>query len=188
MFALAVHHSVAYDTWHCKKINSDCTLHAHFYRFVLGGYGVSQDKLHQLELESAKHGDMVILPTVTDSLTTLTQRTLYGFKYAYERYKFDYVLKCDDDDFIDVLRLATELHKRPTKGSLYWGAFRGNGKILFLGLYRERQWSICKKYLPYAFGGGYIVSRDLVQLLVQCCQKLGFYPNIRILEHDNYLI
>ena len=142
-------------------------MHAHFHRFVLGGHGVSQDKLQQLELESAKHGDMVILPKVTDSLTTLTQRTLYGFKYAYERYKFDYALKCDDDDFIDVLRLATELHKKPTKGSLYWGAFRGNGKILFLGPYRERQWFICKKYLPYALGGGYILSRDLVQLLVE---------------------
>ena len=110
---------------------------------------------------------MIILPTVSDSLTTLTKRTLYGLKYAYEHYRFDYVLKCDDDNFVDVLRLASELHKRPTKGRLYWGAFRGGGKILSFGTYRESQWSVCNEYLPYAFGGGYILSRDLTQLLVE---------------------
>ena len=93
--------------------------------------------LHQLEIESSQHGDMVILPTVTDSLTTLTRRTLYGFKDTYKRYKFDYILKCDDDDFVDVLRLATELHKRPSKELLYWGAFQGYAPILYWGAYRE---------------------------------------------------
>jgi hypothetical protein len=80
---------------------------------------------------------MIILPTVTDSLYTLTQRTLYGFKYTHERFKFDYILKCDDDDFVDVLRLASELHRRPTKEHLYWGAFRGYAPVLYWGAYRE---------------------------------------------------
>ena len=149
----------------------------YMYRFVLGGSGVSPDKLHQLEIESSKHQDMVILPTVTDSLYTLTQRTLYGFKDAYGRFKFDYILKCDDDDFVDVLRLATELHKRPSKEHLYWGAFRGYASVLFWGAYRETHWSICNKYFPYAYGGGYILSRDLIQLLVESEPYLKQYKS-----------
>ena len=136
---------------------------------------MSQEKLDQLKIESSKYQDMLILPTVTDSLTTLTQRTLYGFKYAYEHYKFDFILKCDDDDFVDVLRLATELYKRPSKERLYLGAFRGDGSVLFWGAYREFQWSVCKKYLPYAYGGGYILSSDLIQLLVENSTLLKQY-------------
>ena len=144
-------------------------------RFVLGGSGINPDKLHQLEIESSKHQDMIILPTVTDSIYTLTQRTLYGLTYTYEHFKFDYILKCDDDDFIDVLRLATELHKRPSKGHFYWGAFRGHAPILYWGAYREINWSICSTYLPYTYGGGYILSRDLIQLLVESEPYLKHY-------------
>ena len=103
---------------------------------------------------------------VTDSYTTLTQRTLYGFKYVHEHFGFDYILKCDEDTFVDVLRIASELHRRPTKEHLYWGDIRGRGNILFFGAYRETQWSVCDFYFPYALGGGYILSRDLIQLLV----------------------
>ena len=120
---------------------------------------------------------MIILPTVTDSATTLTQRTLYGFKDVYERFKFDYILKCDDDDFVDVLRLATELHKRTSKSRLYWGAFRGYAPLLHWGVYRETNWTICNRYLPYARGGGYILSRDLIQLFVKSEPYLKQYKS-----------
>ena len=92
---------------------------------------------------------MIILPTVTDSLYTLTQRTLYRLKYTYECFKFDYILKCDDNDFVDVLRLATELHKSPSKDRINWGTFQGHAHVLSWGVYREIHWSICSTYLPY---------------------------------------
>ena len=137
------------------------------FRFVLGGSALSKGTLQLLQEESNKYQDIIILPAVTDSHTTLTQRTLYGFKCAYKNYRFEYVLKCDDDTFVDVLRVASELQKIHTKGRLYWGTFRGEGKILSFGRYSETKWSICNAYFPYAFGGGYILSRDLIQLLVQ---------------------
>ena len=130
---------------------------------------MSPHQLEQLNLESEMHGgDMIVLLSVTDSRYTLTKRTLHGFKYAYKHFKFHYILKCDDDSFVDVLRVAYELQKSTIKGqSLYWGAFRGGGKVLYFGAYSESYWSICKSYLPYAFGGGYILSRDLIQLLAE---------------------
>lgn len=133
----------------------------------MGTSTVVEDKLQQLQVESDEYGDMVLLPTVTDSLFTLTQRTLDGFKYALEHYKFEFVLKCDDDTFVDVLRIASELYSEHSNGHLYWGMFRGQGKPLFFGTYRETRWSTCNKYLPYAFGGGYVLSRDIVELMVE---------------------
>ena len=43
----------------------------------------------------------------------------------------------------------------------------------------------CSQYYIYA-----IMMPDLCTwiYLKQCCQKLGFYPNIRIFEHETYLI
>ena len=108
---------------------------------------------------------------------SLTQRTLYGFKHVYEHYRFDYVLKCDDDTYVDVFRVASELQRRPSKERLYWGGYWGKGKILFIGTYRETQWTLCDRYLPYAYGGGYILSRDLIQLLVENAPQLKQYKS-----------
>ena len=137
------------------------------YRFVLGTSSVDSDALKRLQVESDRYGDMIFLPTVTDSLFTLTQRTLDGFKHAIQHFKFEYVLKCDDDTFVDVLRLASEVHNEHNGGRLYWGMFRGQGKVLSIGTYRETHWSTCNKYLPYALGGGYVLSRDIAELLVE---------------------
>ena len=132
---------------------------------------MSPHQLEQLNLESKVHGGdmhMIVLPSVTDSHNTLTKISLHGFKYIYEHFKFHYILKCDDDSFVDVLRVAYELQKSNIKGQpLYWGAFCGGCIILNSGIYSESHWSICKSYLPYAFGGGYILSMDLVQLLAE---------------------
>lgn len=114
---------------------------------------------------------------MTDSHATLTQRTLYGFKYAYKNYRFEYILKCDDDTFVDVLRVASKLQKTRSKRQLYWGTFRGKGKILSFGRYSETKWSVCNTYFPYAFGGGYIVSKNLIELLVQNEPYLMQYKN-----------
>ena len=102
---------------------------------------------------------------MTDSKLTLTARTLDGFVFAAENFNFDYVLKCDDDTFVDVLRIATELQLRTSKTRLYWGQQRGGGRLMIFGPYREDSWSVCNRYLPYALGGGYILSADLIQLL-----------------------
>lgn len=81
------------------------------------------------------------------------------------KYKFDYLMKCDDDTFVDVPRIASELHQRNHKGLLYWGEMV-RGPVLTSGIFEETHWSACSDYFPYAFGGGYVLSRDLVELIV----------------------
>ena len=133
--------------------------------------------MDQLLKEAEEHKDIIILTDVTVSLQTLTKRTIKSFKFALEQFEFSYMLKCDDDTFVDVLRLASELQMRRDRTRLYWGFMSGkNAVIRYLpGAYKETEWSLCDLYMPYAFGGGYLLSRDLIQLLAQNEAHLKLY-------------
>ncbi|XP_010848533.1 PREDICTED: beta-1,3-galactosyltransferase 6 [Bison bison bison] len=48
---------------------------------------------------------------------------------------------------------------------LYWGFFSGRGRVRPGGRWREAAWQLCDYYLPYALGGGYVLSADLVRYL-----------------------
>ena len=52
---------------------------------------------------------------------------------------------------------------------------RGTARIYFFGTYREESWFVCNKYMSYALGGGYVLSWDLVELLVQNEPHLNLY-------------
>lgn len=110
---------------------------------------------------------------------------------------FKYILKCDDDSFVRIDNLVHEIMQieqhylkstvkppnniylsvyRQISGfvdaansdlSLYWGYFKGDSKIKRSGKWKEQNWILCDHYLPYALGGGYVLSRRLVTYLAQ---------------------
>lgn len=137
------------------------------YRFVVGGDGLGLDLVKQLLSEAERFGDMIILDDITDSHLSLTGRTLDGFSHALENFRFKYIMKCDDDSFVDLPRVATELQRRQYHARFYWGYVMGYNRIHFYGHYAEQEWSLCDRYLPYAVGGGYVLSRDLAELLME---------------------
>ncbi|KAF7278965.1 hypothetical protein GWI33_007774 [Rhynchophorus ferrugineus] len=49
--------------------------------------------------------------------------------------------------------------------NLYWGYFNGNARVKSTGKWKEVDWITCDKYVPYALGGGYILSKELVSFL-----------------------
>lgn len=55
---------------------------------------------------------------------------------------------------------------------LYWGYFNGNAKIKTQGKWKETEWILCDNYLPYALGGGYVLSQGLVSYLARNCEDL----------------
>lgn len=125
--------------------------------------------------EALEHNDILVFPTVTDSLTSLTNRTLFSFVYAYESFNFKYTVKCDDDSFIDLPRIATELQLRQSTKPLYWGYMVGSAHIFTYGRYAEFNWSVCDLYFPYALGGGYVLSREVIRILATHWKHLKFY-------------
>lgn len=76
---------------------------------------------------------------------------------------------------MDVNRIATELQFRKRRDRLYWGYMNGAVRLYHFGVYSEKNWFICNKYTPYAQGGGYVLSRDLVELIVNKEEELKLY-------------
>lgn len=66
-------------------------------------------------------------------------------------------------------KLFKELETRETIGSsmreLYWGFFNGRAQVKRAGPWRETDWILCDYYLPYALGGGYVLSQGLVKFI-----------------------
>ena len=137
------------------------------YRFVVGGQGLTQEVSEELVKEAQEEKDLLVLEHSEDSLQGLTSRTLNMLTYAVENFEFSYVLKCDDDTFVDIMRIASELQMRESRDRLYWGYMLGHTKPMLYGPYRNSNWTYCSHYFPYACGGGYVLSHDIAELVVR---------------------
>lgn len=127
---------------------------------------------------------------VLKSFEWLNEQYDFGLTYKY-------VLKCDDDSFVRLDSLMHEMSHLeliyiksgsvpvndisspylrvnfqanrfvPGEVEFYWGYFKGNARIKSSGKYKENNWILCDSYLPYAQGGGYILSKNLVTYIAQ---------------------
>ncbi|XP_037076708.1 beta-1,3-galactosyltransferase 6-like [Pollicipes pollicipes] len=66
----------------------------------------------------------------------------------------------DDDTFARLGPLMDELAWRRAAAST--GLFDGRARPQRSGKWAEPAWDLCDTYLPYALGGGYVISSDLV--------------------------
>ncbi|XP_048205761.1 beta-1,3-galactosyltransferase 6 [Perognathus longimembris pacificus] len=136
-------------------------------RFVVGGAGLGAEERRALELEQARHGDLLLLPALRDAYENLTAKVLAMLCWLDEHVAFEFVLKADDDSFVRLDALLADLRAREParRRRLYWGFFSGRGRVKPGGRWREAAWQLCDFYLPYALGGGYVLSADLVRYL-----------------------
>jgi galactosylxylosylprotein 3-beta-galactosyltransferase len=138
------------------------------YHFVIGGGGISEEMHSFIVEEQSVHHDLIVLPHVYDNYKSLTQKVLEAFVWIDKAVKhFHYLLKCDDDSFVQVDKVVLELITlKVTKGhSLYWGFFNGRGHVKESGKWKESDWVLCDYYLPYALGGGYVLSQKLIHFI-----------------------
>ncbi|XP_032087808.1 LOW QUALITY PROTEIN: beta-1,3-galactosyltransferase 6 [Thamnophis elegans] len=133
-------------------------------RFVVGTGGLTGEELHSLELEQSRHHDLLLLPDLRDSYENLTAKVLAMYVWLDQHLDFRFVLKADDDTFVRLDVLAEELRSKEPR-RLYWGFFSGRGRVKSGGKWKENAWLLCDYYLPYALGGGYVISSDLVHYL-----------------------
>lgn len=144
--------------------------------FVVGSKGLAQDVLQIVLDENSSYRDMVILESINESYSSLTGKVLAGFQWLHSNYNFSFLLKCDDDSFVQMSPLIKELHKQPQK-HLYWGFFKGGSSVFQRGKWKEKDWFLCDTYLPYALGGGYILSSDLVEFITTNALLLQQYKS-----------
>jgi len=111
-----------------------------------------------------------------------------GLNYVDKNMSSKFVLKTDDDSFARLDLLIQELklfgHHSGSRTSedqdrcLYWGYFDGRAKVKKRGKWKEEHaYLLCDNYLPYALGGGYVISKRCVDYLVSNQQYLVGYSN-----------
>ena len=150
-------------------------LHKMQVKFSIGTEGLSSELVDMLTDEVSTYGDLLLLPHLGDSYQNLTLKVLQSFVALSNHYSFSFLLKCDDDSFVVLDTILSELKQRESGGSYYWGFFNGKAHVHREGKWKEKSWFLSENYLPYALGGGYVLSEDLVRLIVSNSHALTLY-------------
>ena len=145
-------------------------------KFVIGALDLNASKTESLISENKTFGDLLLLTDHLDSYKNLTRKVLHTFVWVDKNTNYSFVLKLDDDSFPKLDRIELELKKRTSHRPLYWGLVQSR-KPNKKGKWAETHWKLCDKYLPYALGGGYVLSKDLIHRIAINADGLTLYNN-----------
>ena len=146
-------------------------------KFVIGTKNLLERKHYQIMNESQLYHDIVFLDDLADSYHNLTWKVLRSLTLAYEGTDFHFLVKLDDDSFVQINSMTAAIRQMRCPRHLYWGYFVGHALPEQTGKWAEKHWFICPHYIPYAMGGGYVLSWKLVQLVTRFSDKLILYHN-----------
>eukprot|EP00794_Sanderia_malayensis_P011329 gene11329-12515_t len=147
------------------------------HRFIIGTAGLKKDVKEDLIEEERHHKDVLLLDNHKESYYSLTSKLLKTFIWIKDNIDSKFVLKVDDDTFVRTNVLMKDLKAKQKFQRIYWGFFRGDANVKKAGKWAEKDWVLCDKYLPYANGGGYILTQDLVNHIAQASDMLQIYNN-----------
>lgn len=156
--------------------------------FSIGTLDLSSSALAELEKEQKQNNDLLLLNRHHDTYKNLTAKLMQSLYVLRRHYEFSYVLKVDDDTYVKLDSLVNTLVSYDRKllrkrseyrdhvlPQLYWGYFNGRSTIKTKGQWKESSYYLSKNYLPYALGGGYVLSRSLCDYIVNNSQLLSHY-------------
>lgn len=162
-------------TW--LKFSTGATVH----RFFVGSLGVPDERRIALEREARAHGDLILLENVPDAFSNRTFKLLQAYLWVFSNYKSSYVVKLNDNSFARVDVIARELEhvwvRSFRKPLMCWGFFAGYAPVSHSGPWAEPAWFLSDRYLPYACGGGYVLSWYTVVYIGYNWKLLELYAN-----------
>lgn len=144
-------------------------------RFVVGIGNLNKEEKDSLSREHMLHKDLLLL-NFNESFNALTLKVKETFKWVDNNVDLKFLLKVDEDSFVRTDALIREL-KLKTDKKLYWGFFDGRALAKQKGKWEEKDWILCDRYLPYALGGGYVLSCDLVHYVSSNSKLLKAFKN-----------
>jgi galactosylxylosylprotein 3-beta-galactosyltransferase len=171
-----------------KKDSSSSVRHY----FVVGTEGLDSELMRRLSQEQTVQGDMILMRDLKDSYNNLTLKVVSSFAHIATHAPAKFILKCDDDSFVRVDEIVRELQvgvsqSKETGGGggdtilgskcFYWGFFDGRARVQRKGKWKEEEYNLCDLYLPYALGGGYIISKKCSDFIVRNIGVLRQYKN-----------
>lgn len=136
-------------------------------RFFIGA--TQDDYLNQLcKIENEIYNDIIFLPEVQEDYHAITNKTLGVFEYGLNL-NAKFIMKSDDDTFVHVERMASMLSSKKKKKGLYIGKIAWNAGPI---RYNDHKWYMSyedfpgQMYPPFAFGPGYVISRDVAEHII----------------------
>lgn len=136
-------------------------------RFAVGMKDLPVSSREALERENTVHQDLLMLDDLAESYQTLSSKLLRTFEWIHTNVDFHFLLKVDEDSYTRLDKIIRELETSKPQNKLYWGFFDGRAHVKTKGKWVEKSWNLCDRYLPYALGGGYIISSDLVHYVAE---------------------
>lgn len=144
------------------------------WAFIVGK--ASDESVDQrVQEEAKKYNDMLILGDLKESYRGIVAKTRAAFQWAFGGDEVnDFLLKCDDDSYVRIHALITQLKhivtNDPQHGYLYMGDIRWDAPPV-----RDPNdpWYVstesfpADKFPPYALGCGYVVGREAGTKIVQ---------------------
>ncbi|KAK7873094.1 hypothetical protein R5R35_000374 [Gryllus longicercus] len=126
--------------------------------------------------ESSRSHDILYLDVV-DVYRLLPKKMLNFYKWADQNIYFSYLLKTDDDTYINIPEVMKELHSQSTKNRelpdqiWWWSAFRQGWPVQLSGKWREGSYHSVT-YPPFPCGAGYVLSHGAVNFLSKIADTL----------------
>ncbi|XP_078574133.1 beta-1,3-galactosyltransferase 1-like [Branchiostoma floridae x Branchiostoma japonicum] len=149
--------------------------------FLLGKTPENPSLNFLLEKEARENKDMLFGDYI-DSYRNLTLKVLHGFKWARDECEPEFVLKTDDDCFINTPLLLKMLQEhRPYRTDFYTGSVFEASKLAVIRDPRSK-WHVSEdehlsdKYAPYASGIGYMLSRSALEKILDMVKFVPPFP------------
>ena len=120
----------------------------------------------QLQKEADRHKDLLILD-VPEDFHKLSLKVMVALQWVYQKFKFKFILKTDDDIFIHVDRVMHILQHGWSHEHFIGHAMRGQPPERNKGRYGVslEEWPH-KTYDAYCSGGGYLLSQSIIERMI----------------------
>ena len=143
--------------------------------FLLGTPPNETD-LQQVKAEVSKFGDLLVAD-FRDSYRNLTLKVLRGLRWVRDNCaQVKFILKADDDTFVNLPLLVTFLLERGRENSVY-------GFPYFSAIVKRKgRWAVPQttypfsKYPVYMSGTGYVLSKDAAEKIVEASSSIPLIP------------
>ncbi|KAK6173013.1 hypothetical protein SNE40_016553 [Patella caerulea] len=112
----------------------------------------------ELSKEVKENGDILLVDTM-DVYRNLPRKLLACHRWFNDKYEVHFVLKTDDDCFVDISSILNNLHVYPSN-KLWLGHFRDDWLVQRSSKWRERYYT-SQIYPKFACGSGNVVSSDV---------------------------
>ena len=148
-------------TWG-KRLNGHSN--NNFRTFFILSKSPDKETMFAMQKESTKHGDIILCDFFED-FYQLSHKVEAAFEWAHKYCSYNYLLKSDDDVYVNLSRLFELLDNNATpKKNLYLGYQHQQPHVSRFGKYKvELNEYASNCYPDYCAGGAVVLSNDLIK-------------------------